>query len=479
MAGASHRHIAVTLLGPLTLTCDGEPLGLPASRKTRALFVYLLREPRPQRRERLCEIFFDIPDDPRAALRWSLSKIRSTLGDCADALQGDRDSATLDAGRFTLDIDRLAHAPDRAMLPVALETPLPGLDGAGSGFFESWLAAERAAIDTLRADWLRRAARSDALTPAERDRCRAEADRIGEETGEQAEEETEAAALIPPPPGAVEQDVRFCLASDGTRIAYTVTGEGPPLVKAANWLNHLELDWTSPLWGHLLAGLSQAHSLVRYDERGNGLSDWDVEELSFDSFLDDLETVVETVGLGKFPLIGLSQGCAVSICYAARHPERVSRLVLIGGYSCGWRHFASPEEAAQREAVITLAQHGWGQDNPVYRQLFSQTFFPQATAEELDWFNDFQRRTACPENAVRFLRTFADIDVRSELPKVKCPTLVVHSRNDQRVPIEQAIELAATIPGASLVTLDSDSHVPLGREPASKRLIEAVGSFLG
>lgn len=483
MAGGSRGQIAVTLLGPLALECDGEPLPLPASRKTRALFVYLLREGRPQRREKLCEIFFDIPDDPRAALRWSLSKIRATLGPCADALDGDRDSVALNASRFTTDIERLDHAPGRAMLASAFENPLAGLDGAGGDFFESWLAAERAAIDDRRAAWLRRAAKSDAFTPAERKRCLAEAGRIAPTAAEEEEEEADAAAMEERPrlaaPPAVEQDVRYCLASDGTRIAYAVTGDGPPLVKAANWLNHLELDWTSPLWGHLLAGLSNTHSLIRYDERGNGLSDWDVAELSFDGFLDDLETVVETVGIAKFPLIGLSQGCAVSICYAAQHPERVSRLVLIGGYSCGWRHFARPDEAARREAVITLAEHGWGQDNPVYRQLFSQTFFPRATADELDWFNDFQRRTASPENAVRFLRAFAEIDVRDQLALVRCPTLVVHSRGDQRVPIEQATALAATIPGASLVTLDSDSHVPLGREPASKRLIEAVGSFLG
>ena len=483
MAGDSRSRIAVTLLGPLTLECDGEPLALPASRKTRALFVYLLREGRPQRREKLCEIFFDIPDDPRAALRWSLSKIRATLDDCADALDGDRDSVALDVGRFTSDVERLDHAPDRSMFASVFEDPLAGFDGTGDAFFESWLAAERASIDMQRASWMRRAARSDAFTPAERERCLAEADRIGPAEDEEEEEEVEVAPtatrdpLLAPPP-ATEQDVHYCQAADGTRIAYAVTGEGPPLVKAANWLNHLELDWTSPLWGNLLAGLSARHQLIRYDERGTGLSDWDVDEISFEAFVDDLETVVDAVGLQRFPLIGLSQGCAVSICYAVRHPDRVSKLVLIGGYGAGWRHFADEGEIEQREAVITLARHGWGQDNPVYRQLFSQTFIPSATPEELDWFNDYQRRTATPANAVSFLRAFADIDVRDQLAQVRCPTLVVHARNDQRVPMYQAIQLASAIPGASLVTLDSDSHIPLGREPATERLIQAVGGFL-
>lgn len=481
MEDGQTARISVSLLGPLTLECAGQPRALPASRKTRALFVYLLREPRSHRRERLCEIFFDIPDDPRAALRWSLSKIRGALGECSDALAGDRDSVALDGRAFRSDADRLDEPPERSLLARAFEPPLAGLDGSGSDFFDNWLAAERAAIDEQRAGWLRRAAESANFTPAERERCRIEAERIGSETGmARPAEPTEAAATpSPEPPPAIEQEVHYCRAADGTRIAYAVTGEGPPLVKAANWLNHLELDWTSPVWGHLLAGLSHGHRLIRYDERGNGLSDWSVEDISFAAFLDDLETVVDEVGLDRFPLIGLSQGCAVSICYAARHPEKVSKLVLIGGYAAGWRHFADADETAQREAVITLAEHGWGQDNPVYRQLFSQTFFPQATAEELDWFNDFQRRTASPENAVRFLRAFAEIDVRGELSKVQCPTLVVHSRGDQRVPIDQATEIAATIPGATFVTLESDSHVPLGREPATQRLIEAVGSFLG
>ena len=249
-------------------------------------------------------------------------------------------------------------------------------------------------------------------------------------------------------------------------------------MKAANWLNHLELDWISPIWGELLNRLSQTHMLVRYDERGNGCSDWEVEDLGFDAFVRDLETVVDHLGLECFPLLGISQGCAVSIEYACRHPERVTRMVLVGGYAAGWRPTAEAETAAEKEAIITLVRTGWGQNNPVYRQLFSQTFFPDATREELDWFNEFQRQTTSPENAVRYLQTFAEIDVRHCLADVRAPTLVIHSRGDHRVALEKGVELASSIPGASMVTLDSSSHLPLSREPAMERMLAAIESFL-
>lgn len=461
--------VFVSLLGGLSLSCEGERLELPASRKTRALFAFLLLDQRTHRRERLCEIFFDIPDDPRAALCWSLSKIRSTLGACADALHGDRETVRLDARRFTLDIERLRGPPSEAELPLAMERPLVGIEWSGSDYYDAWLAAERGRIDALRLAWLRWAADEPGIPDTERARYRQEALDIAEELGGRDE---------PRAPRPVSQQIQYCLAADGVRIAYAVTGEGPPLVKAANWLNHLELDWASPLWGTLIEGLSRSHCFVRYDERGNGMSQWEVDEISFDTFVMDLETVVDRVGLERFPLIGISQGCAVSIEYAARHPERVSKLILIGGYAAGWRHYGDEAEIARREAAMTLVRHGWGQDNPVYRQLFSQTFFPRATPEELDWFNDFQRRTASPENAVRLLEAFSHIDVRPRLKQVRAPTLVIHSQNDNRIPLAQGVELAATIPGASMVTLDSDSHIPLNREPAMKRLSDAVMAFL-
>lgn len=464
--------LEVSLLGELQLRHAGRPLVLPGSRKTRAIFVYLLLCGKAVRRERLCELFFDLPDDPRAALRWSLSKIRQMLGPFGDLLRTEREMVSLHTACIVTDVgamgDRRAEAGELAeRAELAMETPLAGLDIAGLEGFAAWLAAERARIDRVRASVLRRAAAEEALSEAQRRMFAGAAEEIApHETG-----------AVEAPPERLDQQVRFCAARDGVRIAYACTGEGPALVKAANWLNHLELDWTGPIWGWLIAALSRSHKLVRYDERGNGLSQWDVEDLGFEAFVTDLETVVEALGLSRFPLLGISQGCAVSIAYAARHPERVEKLILLGGYSAGWRHFADESQAAQREAVITLAQHGWGQDNPVYRQIFSQTFMPAGTAEELAWFNEYQRRTASPENAVRFLETFSRIDVRPLLGQVRCPTLVLHARGDQRVPLAQAIELAAGIEGARLVTFGSDNHLRSDANPPPRRSSPPWRSF--
>lgn len=480
--------IRVRLIGELELAANDVPAPLPASRKTRALFIYLLLCNGPVRRERLCELFFDIPDDPRAALRWSLSKIRGMLGAHADALVANRERVELRRDAIVTDVERLealtgdsfaARAAGDgeivAAVGAALEAPLAGADLPNLDSYSDWLAAERASIDRVRARAFAFAAAHPAFAPEQQQRFAREAENLGLVAERRAEP---APIEILPDPEPLEQNVRYTLAPDGVRIAYACTGEGPPLVKAANWLNHLELDWTGPVWGRMFAALSRDHMLVRYDERGNGLSEWDVADLSFEAFVRDLETVVETLGLERFPLLGISQGCAVSVEYAARHPERVSRLILLGGYAAGWRHTADAAEAEQREAVITLAQHGWGQDNPVYRQIFSQTFMPSATREELDWFNEFQRLTATPANAVSFLKAFAEIDVRHRLADVKCPTLVLHARSDQRVGIHQGIELASAIPGATLVTLDTDSHIPLSREPATGRIIDCIRAFL-
>ena len=474
-APAQMAKLEVRLLGELALIEGDRPLPLPASKKTRALFVYLLLCAKPVRREKLCDLFFDIPDDPRAALRWSLSKIRTMLCSHAEALHADRDRVFLNPDHFRTDVEALEQAPI-ADGEAALEPPLTGLDLSGLPEYAAWLAAERARLDRVRAALLARAAADPSLPPEQRARYVHEAEQLGADLLLIARDEPAPAAA--PSASRLDQTVRYCFAPDRVRIAYACTGEGPPLVKAANWLNHLELDWSGPVWGRLFTLLSQRHTLVRYDERGNGLSDWDIVDLSFDAFVRDLETVVDSLGLDRFPLLGISQGGAVGIEYAARHPERVSHLILLGGYAAGWRHTASPTEAEQREAVITLARAGWGQDNPVYRQIFSQTFMPSATHEELDWFNDFQRQTASPANAVRFLEAFATIDVRHRLIEVKCPTLVLHARDDQRVPITQGIELASTIPGASLVTLDTDSHIPLSREPVTPRIHECIEAFL-
>lgn len=276
-----------------------------------------------------------------------------------------------------------------------------------------------------------------------------------------------------------DPSIRFTRSKDGTTLAYAKSGSGPPLVKAANWLTHLELDSKSPVWRHWLRELSRHHTLVRYDERGCGLSDRDVADLSFDRWVEDLEAVVDAAGLDRFSLLGISQGGPVGIAYAARHPDRVDRLVLYGSYMVGWKHRGSPEFRRREEALIQLISDGWGRDNPAFRQVFTSMFLPEGTPEQLEWFNELQRKTTSPEIAVRLEHEFGDIDVRGELERVRCPALVLHARHDEVIPFEAGRALASRIPDARFVPLDSRNHVLLDGEPAWHRFVEEVRSFLG
>jgi pimeloyl-ACP methyl ester carboxylesterase len=288
------------------------------------------------------------------------------------------------------------------------------------------------------------------------------------------EPDTSEAAPLP----EQKQDIRFCMTSDGIRIAFATAGDGPPLIKTANWLNHLEFDWQSPVWRHLLNALTADFRLIRYDERGNGLSDWKVADFSIEALVRDLETVVDAAGLDRFPLLGISQGCAVSICYAVRHPERVTRMVLHGGYAKGWRTRANPSEIAKREAMLTLVREGWGQDNPAFRQIFTSWYIPDGSLEQWRWWNDLQRISTSPENAARLMVDLGNIDVTHLLPRVQVPTLVLHSVNDAAVPFHAGRELATSIPGARFLPLDSRNHVILEQEAAWPRFLEEVRAFL-
>jgi pimeloyl-ACP methyl ester carboxylesterase len=275
----------------------------------------------------------------------------------------------------------------------------------------------------------------------------------------------------------VEQDIRFCSAKDGVRIAYATVGEGPPLVKTGNWLNHLEFDWQSPIWQHYIEELAADHLLVRYDQRGNGLSDWDVQDFSFDALAGDLESVVDAVGLERFTLLGMSQGCAVSIAYAVRHPDRVNRLVLYGGYAKGWAKRETGADA--RRAMLTLIQEGWGQDNPAFRQIWTTFFLPGGTPEQMEWFNELQKISTSPDNAVKISNVNGNIDVESLLSRVTVPTLVLHARGDAVVQFEEGRHVAASIPGARLVALDSPNHLILEHEAAWPKFLAEVREFLG
>ncbi len=280
------------------------------------------------------------------------------------------------------------------------------------------------------------------------------------------------------PPASAAQRTYFCKAADGTRLAYARLGEGPPIVKAANWLSHLELDWKGELNRRWLELLGRGRCLVRYDARGNGLSDWSPPSLTFESFVSDLATVFDAAGVERAPVVGLSQGAAVAAAYAARHPERVSGLLLIGGCARGWRVKQHARLTEQVEAMMVLMRTGWGGRNASFRQMFTSRFFPEASPELAEWWNELQRQTTTPENAANLLSALGDVDVRDELPRVKAPTLVLHSREDAVVPMKDGIELASGIPGARFVPLESGNHVFVPGEPAWQRFVSEVEGFL-
>ena len=276
----------------------------------------------------------------------------------------------------------------------------------------------------------------------------------------------------------LEQEIRFCTTADGVRIAYATVGQGPPLLKAANWLNHLEFDWHSPIWNHLIQEFARDHFLVRYDERGNGLSDWKVPNFTFEAFVQDLASVVDAVGMDRFPIMGISQGGPVAIAYAVRYPERVSHLILYGCYARGWAKRGTPEVSERWEVQKSLIKLGWGQDNPAFRQLWSSLYIPDATPEQWQWFNDLHRICTSPENAFRLLDELGKIDVVDLLKQVKVPTLVLHCRDDFVVPFEEGRRLAGLIPGARFVPLEGRNHLLLESEPAWPRFVTEVRRFL-
>jgi pimeloyl-ACP methyl ester carboxylesterase len=256
-------------------------------------------------------------------------------------------------------------------------------------------------------------------------------------------------------------------------------GDGPPLVKVANYMSHLEHDWSSPVWRHWLEELTRSHTLVHADERGCGLSDWDVADLSFEAWVRDLEAVVDAVGLTRFPLFAMSQACAVAVAYAARHPERVSRVVLHGGYARGWlRRDLSEAQKEEEELMIGLMRVGWGRENPAFRQVFALQLFPEATPDELRALETAMRVSLPPENAVRLEREMHRVDVREAARQVVAPTLILHSHGDEAVSFQEGRLLASLIPNAQFVPLESKNHLVTSLEPAWEKLTEATQRFL-
>jgi pimeloyl-ACP methyl ester carboxylesterase/DNA-binding winged helix-turn-helix (wHTH) protein len=274
------------------------------------------------------------------------------------------------------------------------------------------------------------------------------------------------------------QEVTFCRTGEGINLALATVGVGAPLIKVANWLTHIEYDWESPIWSPLLQHLAERCRMVRYDGRGNGLADRDVADISFDAFVRDLEAVVEATGVDRAAILGISQGAAVAIAYAVLHPERVSKLILYGGYAQGRNKRGSAAEVEMARAFLAILRHGWGDERSAFMKAFSSVFFPNGSPQQIKWLVDLQRITTSPENAARIRNACDEIDVVDLLPKVQAPTLVIHCRHDNVAPVEQGRLLARSIPHAKFVTLDSDNHVVLAGEPAWPRLVGEIDAFL-
>jgi DNA-binding SARP family transcriptional activator/pimeloyl-ACP methyl ester carboxylesterase len=559
-------------LGPIEVVTDAGRVLAPSGGKQRLLLAtLLLHAPRAVSSDRLIDILWgdDLPEDPPAALRTQMSRLRSLFVEAGVEDRLSRSGASgyrLAAEAGDIDVTLFERLVSRAREESAPERSLALADEALAMWRDDpyaefpdapWFMGETARLRELHAAAQERriealiglgrtseaVAAVEALVHADplSERYRALAMQALYRSGRQHDAlasfqqyrrlldeelgldpspalraiETEIIQHVRPPepmPGAgaayvvertgdppatgvsgldhgpptatgqagFRQDIRFATSADGVHLAYATVGAGPPLVKAANWLNHLEFDWESPVWRRLFRELAARRTFIRYDERGSGLSDREPADMSLEAWVLDLEAVVEACGLERFPLLGISQGCAVCIEYAARHPERVSGLILHGGYAAGWR--ADPSfgaaEIARRDASIEIVRHGWGEDTPAYRQMFTQTFIPGGTAAEIEWFNELQRRTVSPAMAARFMETFAHIDVRDRLAHVQAPTLVLHSRGDQRIHFEKGRELAMGIPGARFVLLETENHLILEHDPAFEHWMSEALRFL-
>lgn len=296
--------------------------------------------------------------------------------------------------------------------------------------------------------------------------------RVWQWTPDAAPEDTEFSDL------ARQQRVRFAVAPDGVQLAWASIGEGAPVLKAPNWLNHLEYEWRSPVGGPMYAELARHCRLVRFDQRGNGLSDWDVEEISFDAMISDMATVADAAGLERFALLGISQGCAYSIRYAVEHPERVTCLVLRGGWLRGRLKRTDPDQKRLYDALTMAIRDGWGSPNPVFRHFFTSNFIPEATPEVAASFDELQRIATSPENALRLWQMNAAIEVTELAKQVRVPTLVLHNVGDRVAPLDEGRLMARLIPNAHFVELPGNNHILLDATPAFDRVIEETSAFL-
>lgn len=514
--------VAINLLGPFRVEVDDVPVTSSWTRRDAASLVKLLalRRSRQLHREQVIDLLWPGLEVAEAAPRLHKAAhfARKALGS-ADAvvLRGDMVSL-LPGVPVVVDVDGFETAAEAALAdgsPAAASAVLDRYTGEPleSDLYLDWAEETRERVARLRHRLLRQAGRwseivdLDPLDEEAQVHVMGELARAGDRRGALRQFESLDRALrrevgVGPGPQArklrddlmkapeqlesrlapvegPEPEIRFCRTRDGVTLAYASSGSGPPLVKAANWMTHLDHDWNSSVWRHWLVQLSRRHRLIRYDERGCGLSDWEIEPPTFSSWVEDLETVVDAAGLDRFPLLGISQGGAVAVAYAARHPERVSKLVLYGTYVQGRVARATTEHAMrEHQLLVDLVRVGWGSDEPAFRQVFTSSFMPEASRALWDEFNDLQRSTTSAENAARVLELTGPIDVTEEARQVRAPTLVLHARHDRRPPFEQGRRMASLIPDSRFVALESSNHILLADEPAWQVFLTEVESFL-
>jgi class 3 adenylate cyclase/pimeloyl-ACP methyl ester carboxylesterase len=277
---------------------------------------------------------------------------------------------------------------------------------------------------------------------------------------------------------ALQQRVRYCMSTDGVKLAYATIGQGPPVLKAPNWINHIEYEWQNPMWEAFFTEFAKQCSLTRFDQRGNGLSDWDVEEISQERMIDDMLAVADAAGLERFTLFGISQGAAFSIRFAATYPERVKCLVLLGGYVRGRLNRGDPEARRFYEIGRTMIRDGWGSPNTIYRHFFTSTYIPDSTPEEAESFDELQRISTNTENALRIVEMNAEVNAEEHAAAVRAPTLILHCSDDCAVPVEESRLAARIIPGATFVELPGKNHILIAGHPGFDEFFDEIRPFL-
>ena len=519
--------LTIRLLGPFRAEVDGRAVPDDCwSRRDAASLVKLLalRSDRRLHREQVMDLLWPGLSEPEAAPRLHKAAhfARRSLGRADAVVLRDQMVALLPGVPVTVDADDFEQAAAQALATGSADAAANVLDRypadpLPADVYADWAREPRERLLALRSRLLRRARRWAQLIELDpmderahlelmRDLANSgdptaaldqfailerilrrelgtppsdEARRLRDEIEQGAARTRSVTSANGVALGGLRQRIRFTHARDGTRIACAEAGDGPPFVKAANYLTHLEFDWESPVWRHWLHALADGRRLVRYDERGCGLSDWDIEDFSLETWVADLEAVVEELGLDRFPLLGISQGGPVAIEYAVRHPEKVTHLVLYGTYARGrFTRSATPEQQQEARTLLQLMRLGWGQDNPAFRQTFTTLFMPDATLDQMRWFNELQRRTTSPANAVRFEEAFYGLDVTDQARQVAVPTLVLHARGDAMIPFDEGRQLAALVPDSVFVPLEGRNHILLETEPAWTRFVEEVTAFI-